>query len=46
MALKALMLRKKIDLKRKERSALIEKRAELQKREEEVTQAIDEVTDE
>ena len=46
MALKALMLRKKIDLKRKERSALIEKRAELQKREDEVTQAIDEVTDE
>ena len=46
MALKALMLRKKIDLKKKERSALEEQRKKLLTREAELEKAIDEVTNE
>lgn len=46
MALKALMLRKKIDLKKKERSALEEQRQKLLTREAELEKAIDEVTNE
>lgn len=42
MALKALMLRKKIDEKRKALNEAIEKRSELEKREAELEQAIDE----
>ena len=46
MALKALMLRKKIDLKKKERSALEEQRKKLLTREAELEKAINEVTNE
>lgn len=44
MALKALMLRKKIDLKKKERSALEEQRKKLLTREAELEKTIEEVT--
>ena len=43
MAMKALMLRKKIDLKKKEQEALRAHGEELEKREAELTRAIDEV---
>ena len=43
MAMKALMLRKKIDLKKKEQEALRAHGEELEKREAELTKAIDEV---
>lgn len=43
MAIKALMLRKKIDLKQKELAKLAEARADLEKREADATKAIDEV---
>ena len=46
MAMKALMLRKKIDLKKKEQEALRVKSEELETREAELTQAIDEVESE
>ena len=47
MAIKALMLRKKIDLKQKELAKLAEARADLEKREADATKAIEEVeTDE
>lgn len=46
MALKALMLKKKIELKRKERDALTEKRQALQAREDELAAAIEEVASE
>ena len=46
MALKALMLRKKIDLKRKERDALSARLTELQAREAELEASIEEVTNE
>lgn len=44
MALKALMLKRKIDLKRKDLAALVEKEAELQTREAELSRAIEEAT--
>ena len=46
MALKALMLRKKLDLKRKERDALTAKQDDLQKREAEIVISVEEVTNE
>lgn len=46
MALKTLMLRKKLDLKRKERDALTEKAEALQKREAEIVISVEEVTNE
>ena len=46
MALKALMLRKRLDLKRKERDALTAKQAELEKREAEIVISVEEVTNE
>ena len=46
MALKTLMLRKKIDMKRKERSALADQLKDLEKRETELVVTIDEVTNE
>lgn len=46
MALKALMLRKRLDLKRKERDALTEKQADLEKREAEIVISVEEVTTE
>ena len=46
MALKTLMLRKKIDLKRKERSALADQLKDLEKREAELVVTIEEVTNE
>lgn len=44
MALKALMLKRKIDLKRKDLAALVEKETELQTREAELSRAIEEAT--
>lgn len=44
MALKALMLKRKIDLKRKDLAALVEKDTELQTRESELSKAIEEAT--
>ena len=44
MALKALLLRKKIDLKKKERSALDARMEDIQKRKADLERAIDEVT--
>ena len=46
MALKALMLRKRIDLKKKEREALRLKQQDMEKREQELTLSIDEVSNE
>ena len=46
MALKALMIRKKIELKRKERAELDEKRKALAKREEELVISVEEVSNE
>lgn len=46
MGIKALMLRKKIDLKKKERSALSDQLKDLEKREAELVVTIDEVTNE
>lgn len=46
MALKALMLRKRLDLKRKERDALTAKQADLEKREAEIVISVEEVTNE
>ena len=46
MALKALLIKKQLDEKRKQRTALDAKDAEFQTREAELAKAIDEVTEE